>query len=195
MYRLIIGISFLALILPNHLRAQEVESILKAPDDWNSELIEFPLSFAPQIDFEGIEDIRFSPGWSNPYSEQFWTYYFCWYVAGETELTDDFLERTMNLYFDGLIAVVINNQEDSIRVEEVGQTSSTFSRAQEGFEGEISIFDAFFTMEEVRLRVKVRQDICKAQGMQLISFELSPKDFETPVWDLFKEIERLVPCN
>ena len=41
---------------------QEKESILSAPDKWQSEIIPFPLGFAPAINFIGFEDLRFSPG-------------------------------------------------------------------------------------------------------------------------------------
>ncbi|MBL4705559.1 MAG: hypothetical protein JKY54_13630 [Flavobacteriales bacterium] len=45
--------------------AQDDKAVLIAPDNWKSEIIPFPLGFAPSIDFVGIEDLRFSPGWKD----------------------------------------------------------------------------------------------------------------------------------
>jgi len=50
--------------------------VLSAPENWKSELIPFPRSFAPSIDFIGFEDLRFSPGWSDSTSQEFWAYTF-----------------------------------------------------------------------------------------------------------------------
>ena len=37
---------------------QEKETVLSAPDNWQSEILTFPLGFAPTIDFVGFEDLR-----------------------------------------------------------------------------------------------------------------------------------------
>ena len=50
---------------------QEHKTILEAPTDWKSEIILFPLSFAPDIDLTGYEDLRFTPNWNKPNSSEF----------------------------------------------------------------------------------------------------------------------------
>ena len=53
--------------------AQVPKTVLDAPEGWRAEIIDFPLSFAPEIDLTGFEDIRFSPGWADSTSIDFWT--------------------------------------------------------------------------------------------------------------------------
>ena len=36
--------------------------LLPAPDEWRKETFKFPLQFAPGIPYEGLENVRFSPG-------------------------------------------------------------------------------------------------------------------------------------
>lgn len=36
---------------------------LPVPKDWTIERFLIPISFAPQIPYKGVEDIRFTPGW------------------------------------------------------------------------------------------------------------------------------------
>lgn len=175
--------------------AQETKTILRAPDDWNSELIHFPLSFAPEIDFEGIEDIRFAPGWSDPQSEQFWTYHFTWYLTGRKSLTDQFLEETMRQYFDGLIKVVLKEEADQFSENGFQQTTCLFIKTKEGFKGKIRLFDAFFTRKVIVLNVKVLEQICEESEKQLISFNLTPQSFDDPLWNIFNDVEIIEQCN
>ena len=37
---------------------------LPIPKDWGIERFLIPISFAPQISYKGVEDIRFTPGWA-----------------------------------------------------------------------------------------------------------------------------------
>ncbi len=81
--------------------SQEKETVLEAPESWGSEIITFPMDFAPSIDFTGFEDIRFTPGWTDPYNRQFWTYSFVWYIDQIPPLTEQKLTDLMSTYYDG----------------------------------------------------------------------------------------------
>jgi hypothetical protein len=56
--------------------SQQSPYVFPQPAKWTSEKIAFPISFAPKIDFKGTEDIRFTPGWGNQASEEYWSYTF-----------------------------------------------------------------------------------------------------------------------
>ncbi len=84
---------------------QERETILSAPDNWKSEIIPFPLGFAPTIDFVGFEDLRFAPGWSDSTSQEFWTYTFAWYIEKDSGMTESRLTELFNSYYDGLMGI------------------------------------------------------------------------------------------
>ena len=67
---------------------QEHETVLGAPENWQSEIIPFPLGFAQEIDLVGFEDLRFAPGWNDPNSQEFWTYMFVWYAEKDSAMTE-----------------------------------------------------------------------------------------------------------
>ena len=46
------------------------------PKEWQTERINFPIDFAPQISYTGVEDLRFAPGWEFTTSEEHWSYAF-----------------------------------------------------------------------------------------------------------------------
>jgi len=114
---------------------QENAGILKAPDTWQREIIPFPLSFAPTIDFAGFEDLRFSPGWSDPGSQEFWTYSFAWYIELDSAMTEKKLAHYFNLYYDGLMGVDLPHGQDSTKVSQLERTRCTFVKTTTGCKG------------------------------------------------------------
>ena len=168
--------------------AQEILSVLSAPEAWPSEHIPFPLIFAPDIAFNGFEDLRFTPGWSDSTRANFWTYTFAWYIENDSEITDDQLAKTFDLYYDGLMGIAHRIKSDSVNVK---WTKSIF----EGNEGTISVYDGFFTHRTMMLHVKVSGFFCNPEQMQLLRFEISPQPFEHEVWKMFKEVTLRLDCH
>jgi hypothetical protein len=54
----------------------EVPFYLPTPEGWRTETIPFPLEFAPELDYEGLEELRFAPGMFKEGSADFWSYAF-----------------------------------------------------------------------------------------------------------------------
>jgi len=182
------------LTFSSRLLGQEIESILKAPDNWNSEIIAFPLSFAPEIDLEGFEDIRFAPGWADPGSEEFWTYHFSWFVEDKGPMTEAKLSETFALYYDGLAKLVLK-EEDSTLISKIQPSISLFIETERGFKGKIRVFDSFFTQDYLNLHMKVREKVCKASNKRILSFDVSPQNFDHEVWKIFQNIEIVRVCD
>jgi len=172
--------------------AQNPESILKAPDDWKIEIIPFPLSFAPEIKYDGFEDIRFAPGWSDIESEEFWTYHFTWLIENKTELNEQVLEEIFGLYYDGLAKAVLGEKIDTINFE---KAMCLFVKTDTGFTGKIRTFDSFFTKEAIQLNIKVRESICENPYRHLVSFDISPKSFDHQVWKKFENVILTINCE
>ncbi|MEM6633336.1 MAG: hypothetical protein AAF694_26930, partial [Bacteroidota bacterium] len=175
--------------------AQEPQTILRAPEGWNSEIISFPLGFAPSIDFVGFEDIRFAPGWADPSSEQFWTYHFVWFLEKKDNMDEEILTETLTRYYDGLMQAVLTELSDTTHSDTLDKTLCLFVQTDEGFTGKIRVFDAFFTKEPITLNVKVKEYMCKETNKQAIAFDISPQGFDHKVWQGFKEIQLIVECN
>jgi len=84
------------LLIPAAIGAQEENSIplpfyMPVPDGWRAETIPFPLDFAPELNYEGLEELRFAPGMFDADSEDFWTYAFIWWIPEETSIDPDSL--------------------------------------------------------------------------------------------------------
>lgn len=175
--------------------AQEPESVLTAPDTWQSEIIPFPIGFAREIEYKGFEELRFSPGWSDMTSQEFWTYMFVWYIEQDEPLTEQKLTESFNLYYDGLMNIDINNQNDSTGLNQLDKTICLFIKTEAGFSGKMRVFDRFFTKKYIVLNIQVREMFCSRMKKQIISCEISPQAFDHEVWKIFDQVKLKVNCE
>lgn len=161
-----------------HEKSIEVGKVLNMNEDWGTEIFHFPISFASEIPYKGIEDARFAKGWSDTTSNYFWTYMFGWNINLTEELTTDILEENMKLYFDGLLSGV--NREKSVDAK---ITIPKFEKTTDStFIGTIRIHDSFTTRRPLTLNVLVDYHYCESKKMSQILFKFSPQGFESEVW-------------
>ncbi|MFK7982041.1 MAG: DinB family protein [Saprospiraceae bacterium] len=171
--------------------------ILKAPANWKKESFTFPLDFAPKLQFTGIEEARFAPGWSDKKSEEFWTYSFAWYVDGNINLTEQRLQTFIGDYFNGLTQVVGGSK--GMKKEAVSNAFAIFMEKEsvnnwQYFEGKVQLFDVFFSEQEMRLNVKVKGLYCEVLDKHLVLFSFAPKAFEDKIWNVFEEVQTVADC-
>jgi len=174
--------------------AQEHETVLDAPGNWQKEIIPFPIDFAPEIDLEGFEDLRFAPGWSDSTSEEFWTYMFVWCVEESGPLTEEGLTKYFNSYYDGLNRIEERNKMDTTGRHQFEKSISIFIASNHGFQGKIRLYDGFFTKKYFTLNINVHLLECDKQKKQIIRCELSPLPFDHKVWQIFKEVKLNGKC-
>jgi len=174
--------------------SKENETVLKAPDNWISEIIPFPLGFAREIEFVGYEDIRFAPRWADSSSQEFWTYTFVWYVDTGPAMSVSKLTQIYNSYYDGLMGVNDNNQTTNKNAVKLNKTISKFVKVAGGFSGTVTVYDRFFSKDYMTLNVKIKESFCPKMKKQIILNDLSPKDFDDEVWKLFDDVKVNVKC-
>src|SRR5262245_14582472 len=81
------------------------------PEGWRSELIPFPLEFAPSLPHHGLEEIRFAPGFFDPAAPGYWSYTFVWRLDTSPPFDDAVVAAELTTYFRGLIAAVDEKHE------------------------------------------------------------------------------------
>ena len=162
---------------------EQSENILKAPDTWRTERIHFPLGFAPTLDYQGFEDIRFAPGWSDEQAEDFWSYAFVWYLDTDPKLNKEILEQQIKAYFDGLM----KSTDTSVAVES--------KAGGHQYVGYASVVDAFFTKEKMVLNFTVVSSVCTATGKHAVLFRLSPQARSHSVWNALNKVDLAINCS
>ncbi len=168
-------------------------SYLTAPGDWRKELLTLPLSFAPELDYTGLEDVRFSKGWGDKNSDEFWTYKFAWYLDIDPKLGTEKIENELKFYFDGLMNAV--GQGRKIPKEKIKPTLAIFVKdsPNHSFKGKVHLFDVFFTKDIIKLNVIVKPAYCEVTKKHIVYFEFSPQSFDHALWKTMEQIQ--IPCK
>lgn len=171
-------------------------SVLEAPDTWRSEFIPFPISFAPSIDFQGVEEVRFAQGWANKDSEEFWTYAFIWTLDKDPQLHEESLQSTIETYFNGLSQVVAKSKDDPTDLS-LRPTTALFLKTPNnlGYIGKVHIYDAFFTQASLTLNAQVEKSFCQKLNKHLVFFKFSPLARNHKVWENFKDVRIKADCQ
>lgn len=175
-----------SLVLSTTLYGQEYTKVLEAPEGWMEEQFPVPPGFAQEIDFKGEEDIRFSPGWNDLSSDQFWAYVFVWNVEYKGDLTNKLIEESVNLYYDGLMGTSVDGEN---RSSLPSGTISSFREVDGNFEGQVEVFDRFFSLSKMTLYIRVSVEYCEELNQQMIRFDIASKGFDNQeAWGIFNDV-------
>ncbi len=163
-------------------------NLLTADSTWGKEIIEFPLHFAPQLNYKGVEDVRFPFGWENVDHPYFWSCIFVWDITLNKTLRTQEVEEHIQTYLDGLMAVV--NEDDTI---DIPKTKAHFKKkvrfkTPKVYKGTIDVYDAFITKKMITLNVTVEGYYCISEKKSNLLFRVSPQNFRHTVWDALNQI-------
>jgi hypothetical protein len=140
----------------------------------------FPISFAPEIIFEGFEDARFPKFWAKKDSTDFWSYVFVWSINNPVEITSVVLEHNVEMYFNGLM----NYQNSVVLFMEEDPSSNT-----KKYVGKIKTFDALITKTNMTLNVTSEYFYCNQSKKTFIVFRFSPQEFGVNIWNKLEKVK------
>lgn len=96
-------------------RAQDAQpQLLTLPPDWRFELINFPLEFAPDLDYQGFEELRFAPGMFDTTTTTYFTYMFAIMLEGKHDFSIPFTKKFLTAYFQGLSEAVAQSNKITV---------------------------------------------------------------------------------
>lgn len=166
----------------------EEVNLIDLDSTWGKEVFPFPIRFAQNIDYQGIEEARFPPeGWSNENHENFWSYTFAWSIDLDRKITGSELERDLEKYFDGLVGTGFIEENKQYKA------SSMFIKTEDNaastlFKGKINTYDGFTTKKAITLHIIVKSHYCEKEKKSIILFLFSPKEYNHPVWNTLNKI-------
>lgn len=162
---------------------------LSVPNGWTIERFPIPIGFAPQIPYQGVEDIRFAPGWGKAESNEYWTYAFLWYLDGQQKMSAKIIENNLKEYYKGLVGVMLSDSSDFKTV--VVKTNFKKVKTQKGdlksFKGTIDMID-YMANKPISLNCKVHIKSCEGQNKTFVFYEISPKSFNDNVWQSLNDL-------
>lgn len=158
---------------------------LPIPKGWSIERFLIPISFAPQISYRGVEDIRFTPGWANAKGDEYWTYAFLWYLDGQPKTDEKIIAENLKAYYTGLYKV--NTDSARYAIEKPAPAITSFKKTAtangdlETYTGTIKMLD-YMQRKTIVLNCIVHLRVCTDDNKTIIFYELSPKPFTHSNW-------------
>jgi hypothetical protein len=193
LYLIVLIIAFTKLSY-SHQSGQDLFT-LNAPNNWKKETIKFPLDFAPEIKYQGFEELRFSPGMFDTKSDTYFSYLFFWFIDGQDRFSKTELEENLELYFKGLckevgkskgLKIEINNITASLKEYEPKNTNQ--DKYHNFYRGVIKAYDPFNGGKEITLNIETATLKTSNKNKAIIFFCLSPKEYDSSIWNSFYDI-------
>lgn len=167
---------------------------LPTPAGWGTEKIPFPIGFAPSIEYKGIEEIRFMPGWARKDSADYWSYVFLWQLEGVLVFEPGILEEKMKVYYEGLAAATKSVPREKLIPVVAKLKYDPIPKGQNrDFSGTIEMLDYMKQTKQV-LNVKIHSRVLPSENKTMVWFELSPQSFTHPLWKDLEKIRKEAKC-
>ncbi|BBM03272.1 hypothetical protein [Microbulbifer sp. GL-2] len=166
--------------------AEELSTYSEFPKNSKTEVIPFPIEFAPDITLNGIEELVFLQGMYKPDSEAFFSYAFSWTHKPEKAqvFKKSEIKKFIAAYYSGLYKAVSNGKER--------ESTVIIEQAGEKYRGQISWIEPFVTKEDQTLYFEGSEVYCEKTNELRWYFLVSPQDSSHPVWT---ELQSITPSS
>jgi hypothetical protein len=171
---------------------------LNFPKGWDVERFLIPIEFAPQINYKGVEDIRFTPGWGNVKTDEYWSYAFLWYLEDTPNTNAKIVEKNLKLYYTGLVGGNIVPRkipaDKLVPVKTQIKKVKTDKGDLKTFRGTIYMLD-YMEQKPITLNCIVHLKYCSVQNKTFIFNEISPKPYTDNVWQNLNQLWTDFSCD
>ena len=164
----------------------------KTPPDWRFERIDFPLPFAPELKYDGFEELRFAPGMFNAQSDTYFTYIFAMHLTNEFSVNAELLKSFLETYFRGLCRTVAQGTDfdiDASKISAKVREDRNETAQSKHFTVMLDSYDPFVTGTALKLRLEVVV-VERNRNDHRIFAAVSPKPTDSPVWKMLRKLER-----
>ena len=171
---------------------------LATPKNWGVERFLLPAPFASSIPYNGMEDIRFTPGWGKQESNDYWSYAFVWYLDSTINPDVPAVEKNLSAYYTGLMKVNIDTTR--IKAPEIPIANVKMKEIQSAkgsvrsFEGTVNTLD-FLTWKPISFNLRIHVRWCPEDNKTLIFHEISPRPYSDMVWKSLDELWEGLRCR
>jgi hypothetical protein len=170
-------------------------------EGWRGETIPFPLDFAPQLEYRGVEELRFPPGFLEEGSPNFFSYSFIWWLEGAPSHSSQSLESSLTRYFAGLSDAVGGKKYTfdpaHHRTTLAGEAAQQRHRghAVKVFKGTVETYEPFKTGKELTLGIELYVWDCPVAKRNVVLAIASPRPRADPIWQTLDERRAAFRCH
>lgn len=161
------------------------------PEGWSKDTIPFPLSYAPELVYSGIEELRFAPNFFDPKTEFYWSYSFAFVLEDVAELSAVDLSRDLTNYYAGLARA--NDPDHFDARAHLARIESTTTPHR--YRGTLDTVDSFLDGRALHLNLDGETFACGRRRIVLVSLTPHLRDeAHAAVWNMLEEQRRTFAC-
>ena len=166
---------------------------------WFGERIDVPTSFAPDMSWKGIEEIRFAPGMFKPGQPDFFSYAFVFSLEPDSDLSPKSIREQILIYYKGLSRQVSKGKGRKVdvskfSVELVPEKKSSIIPTQadksSSYIGTLRWVEPFATGRDQTLRFELQAWKDNGRKRAYIFVCVSPQKTDAPIWKKLRGIGR-----
>jgi hypothetical protein len=166
------------------------------PNGWDYERFEMPPDFAPKIIFNGVEELRFEPGWGDSTNVNHWTYAYLWWLKGIQSINVSNLIENLESLYSGLVNrnivirnIPVNKQVPiKVNLNEIKINGTDVNT----FKGSVQMLN-YITQKPMMLNLLIHVKQCKDNTAVIV--EASPKNFNHILWKDLENLSENFNCN
>ena len=171
----------------------------ETPPGWRYERMDLPLAFAPELEYEGFEELRFAPGMFEPDSDSYFSYVFAIRIEEALSADADFLRTFLERYYLGLCRSVAESRELEVDLSGFSVTVvPEDATSMRPIEATIEMVDAFGSGAPLTLAVELHTH-AGPEHTEVLGLA-SPLPRDASVWDDLRAVgdawrrDRAVPA-
>jgi hypothetical protein len=165
------------------------------PTGWKHETFALPPEFAPQLPYQGTEELRFMPGFSTPTAPDYWSYDFVWWLNQPPAFDAASVAATLTTYFRGLATAVGGSKYNLDPARYRAVLTAVPGSEPPRLTGQVFTYDPFTTGLPITLNVEAELRSCPGRKQVAIVVALSPKDGTDAVWKALRATARTLVCS
>lgn len=155
------------------------------PESWRGEVIKLPPRFAPDLEWHGIESIKFAPGMFKPGSESFFSYVLVFLLSKDDDVSEKALHDQILTYYRGLAKAVMGgrgipvdtgNFQLDLKADPVEDNKKYLST----WTATLDWIEPFATQKAQNLHIEVHQ--WKNADQPVLYFTVSPQAKDHAIW-------------
>ncbi len=180
----------LAIVSP--LRSAEPETFhWETGPGWFGERIQLPPSFAPEMDWKGMEEIRFAPGMFKSDRPDFFSYALVFSLTSDADLSPDALRKQILLYYKGLSSRVSAGKGRKVDVSkfsvellpanDLSETTPKQAVKASAYLASLQWIEPFATGKPQKLHLEIHAWKDKERKRSYVFFCASPQAPDAPI--------------
>ena len=171
--------------------AQEAKPVLlPTPQDWRFERLDFPPSFAPELNYDAFEELRFAPGMFDPNSDTHFTYLLAIQFNEAFDTSEKNLNAFFVKYYQGLCGAV--GKDQSLKLDEIESNLKRIKKNK--WQGDALIFDSFNGGTKLEIYLDLEW-LPQSKSEGLLFAIVSSQPFDAKGWKSFYAIKDDLELN